>query len=230
MLPPRAGRSLRLRRRLRGPRPRLARCRRAPDRVSPRARPASSCSATTSRCSSTSSAGRARVLRRRRLPDERRRPHARELRLLRCDDPEPRSFRFPKAHEDFFRTLRAPSRRGRLPLRPRRPRSRAPRTRATSTTRCARARRGSALGSHERRSPPRARRHDRLRPHARPATSRCAGICPSASASTPAPSTAACSPRSACPTRRSSRSERATGDLRTAFVGGARPAALRPAR
>ena len=55
-------------------------------------------------------------------------------------------------------------------------------------------------------SAPPAGRDDRLRAHAERRLRRCAGTRPSASASTPARSTAAASPRSACPTRRSFRS------------------------
>ena len=94
--------------------------------------------ATTSRCSSTSSAGRDdALLRRRRLPLERRGPHARELRLVRRLAHRRRVPASGAPTATSSPTLRALAPRGRrLPVRPRRPRRTTLHERRSPSTRC----------------------------------------------------------------------------------------------
>ncbi|MBW2668112.1 MAG: metallophosphoesterase [Deltaproteobacteria bacterium] len=107
------------------------------------------------------------VLRRRRLPHERRRPHARELWLLRRRGTRREDVSAPAGSRALLQTSEALSPRRRLSVRPRGHRPRPARRGGCRLRVTQHPLRGSPLGAHQRRPAAQARCHHRLRPHAR---------------------------------------------------------------
>ena len=145
------------------------------------------------------------LLRRRRVPDERRRPHARELRLLRPQQVRPGDLRAAARARELLRAARAGYQRGRLPVRARGPRPSGVCRSGDAAYALRVSRAEDLLWNRTTAEHPHKLGVTVVYGHTPRQTSGCAGTSRSASASTPAPSTAARSPRSACPTSASSR-------------------------